>query len=59
MQQLFGLYALPSYLSTMNQGQKAEVSGSSKFNIRAMRIMNMIAILVFILAIVYKIFFSK
>lgn len=38
---------------------KPELSKSSRFNRKAMRIMNIIAITVFILAIVYKIFFSK
>ncbi|WP_317130199.1 DUF6728 family protein [Sphingobacterium paludis] len=36
-----------------------ELSKSSRFNLRAMRTMNIIAISVFILAIIYKVFFAK
>ncbi|GEM_PF-1473393 len=36
-----------------------ELSASSRFNRRAMRVMNIIAITMFVLAIVYKIFFDK
>ncbi|KGE14420.1 DUF6728 family protein [Sphingobacterium deserti] len=36
-----------------------ELSESSRFNMKAMRTMNIIAISVFILAIIYKVFFDK
>ncbi|WP_262507880.1 hypothetical protein [Sphingobacterium psychroaquaticum] len=41
------------------QEEKPELSKSSQFNRKAMRIMNIMAITIFLLAIIYKVFFSK
>lgn len=41
------------------QDNKPILSKSSQFNRKAMRIMNIIAIGMFLLAIIYKVFFSK